>query len=340
MADSWTRLLVLRFSSIGDIIQTTSVLNTIKKYFPDTEIEYLTLKKYESLLFDHPSIDFLHSIDSRAKIDSIRKLISRKPYDAIIDLHNSVRSKLIRKKVPLLKSFYVAKPRKNRFLLFLNHKNKFPADFNQRKWLHEPLIDLLPPDHEFSETSLNVSEKEKNDGIQLLNKNGLNIKKYFTLIPGSAWRQKQWSVEKYIELVNICEQKYKMTPVILGSEKDIVCREIFKGLSKNAIDLSGKSNLRQSMSIISNSALSIGSDTGFIYASDALDIPTIAILGPTSFETGAGVYSEKSLNIFNNDVWCRPCSQNGSFPCYRKTQYCMKNINTNEILINIEKLLA
>ena len=94
------------------------------------------------------------------------------------------------------------------------------------------------------------------------------------------------------------------------------------------------------MSIISNSSLSIGSDTGFIYASEALDIPTIVILGPTSFETGAGVFSEKSKNVFNNDVWCRPCSQNGSFPCYRKTQSCMENINTNEILINIEKLLA
>ena len=116
MADLWTRLLVLRFSSIGDIIQTTSVLNTIKKYFPDTEIEYLTLKKYESLLFDHPSIDFLHSIDTGTKIDSIRNLINSKPYDALIDLHNSVRSKLIRKKLPLLKSYFVAKPRKNRFV--------------------------------------------------------------------------------------------------------------------------------------------------------------------------------------------------------------------------------
>ena len=72
MADSWARVLVLRFSSIGDIIQTTSVLNTIKKYFPDTEIEYLTLKKYESLLFDHPSIDFLQSIEPDSKIVSIR----------------------------------------------------------------------------------------------------------------------------------------------------------------------------------------------------------------------------------------------------------------------------
>ena len=171
MADSWARVLVLRFSSIGDIIQTTSVLNTIKKHFPDTEIEYLTLKKYESLLFDHPSIDFLHTIDTGTKIDSIRNLINSKPYDALIDLHNSVRSKLIRKKVPLLKSYFVAKPRKNRFLLFLNHKNKFSTNFNQRRWLHEPLINVLPSDHEFSQISLYVSEKEKSDGIQLLNKN-------------------------------------------------------------------------------------------------------------------------------------------------------------------------
>ena len=64
MKDSWANLLVLRFSSIGDIIQTTSVLNTLKKYYPEISINYMTLSKYEPLLIGHPSIDKLYAFDT------------------------------------------------------------------------------------------------------------------------------------------------------------------------------------------------------------------------------------------------------------------------------------
>ena len=78
MANSWRKLLVIRFSSIGDIIQTTSVLNTIKKYYPDCRIDYLTLKKYKPLLLNHSSIDQIHSIDAVASIKPIIDLIKKK----------------------------------------------------------------------------------------------------------------------------------------------------------------------------------------------------------------------------------------------------------------------
>ena len=340
MVDSWTRIIVLRFSSIGDIIQTTSVLNTLKKYFPKCTIEYLTLKKYEPLLLNHSSIDFLHSIDPETKINTVKSLIDKRGYDIIIDLHNSVRSKLIRKKSQNIKSYYVTKPRKNRLLLFMNHRNKFNYNFNQKMWLHQSVINLLPANYESSHISLKVTSKEKKEGVSFLNDNGLGDKKYFTLIPGAAWHQKQWSVEKYIELTKQCIQKYALTPVLIGSKEDVICKKIYQDLPKNTIDLSGKTSLRQSMSIISNSILSIGSDTGFTYASEALNIPTIAILGPTSKETGAGVFSKHSLNVQKSDIWCRPCSQNGSFPCYRKTQFCMDRISTGDVFKKVEQLLA
>ena len=340
MANSWTKLLVLRFSSIGDIIQTTSVLNTIKKHYPNCEIGFLTLKKYEPLLFNHPSVDHLHSINTDTSIKSISDLIENREYQIIVDLHSSIRSKLIRKNVRSIKSYSVLKPRKNRFSLFLNHRNNFDTLFNQKNWLHEPLKILLPKDYEPSEISLNVTEKEKRNAIELLNENGLNNKKYFTLIPGAAWSQKQWAVEKYIELVNICGKKYDITPILLGSSDDVICKKIRLNTSIKSIDLSGKTNIRQAIAILSSSILSIGSDTGFTYASEALAVPTVAILGPTSFETGAGVLSKNSINIQKNDIWCRPCSQNGSFPCYRQTQYCMDKINISDVFNNVEKLLT
>ena len=125
-----------------------------------------------------------------------------------------------------------------------------------------------------------------------------------------------------------------------GSEIDTVCNDINQGLDSESINMVGKTNLRQSMAIISRSSFCIGSDTGFIYASEALGINTVAILGPTSIETGAGVFSKNSINIEDNNLWCRPCSQNGSFPCYRTKQYCMSNITPKEVIENVEKILA
>lgn len=343
MKDSWTNLLVLRFSSIGDIIQTTSVLNTLKKYYPDISINYVTLSKYEPLLIGHPSIDKLYAFDTSNTYSSLvelRKMIKQKNFDLILDLHNSARTKIIRRLSNKMQSLYVAKPRVKRFSLFLNHQNKFSSSFNQKTWLHKPIEKFLPKKYKISKISLSISNEEKKIAIKYLNENGLKNRGYFVVIPGAAWRQKQWGIEKYISLIKQFIVKYDLTPILLGSETDTICNDINQGLDSESINMVGKTDLRQSMAIISQSSLCIGSDTGFIYASEALGINTIAILGPTSIETGAGVFSKNTINIEDNNLWCRPCSQNGSFPCYRAKQYCMSNITPKEVIKNVEKILA
>lgn len=343
MNSSLMRILVLRFSSIGDIIQTTSVLNTLRKYYPDISIDYMTLSKYAPLLFNHSSIDKLHSVDSNNSFKSIKKInkiINQRNFDIILDLHNSARSKLIRAITNQIQSLNVVKPRAKRFSLFLNHHNKFPSNFSQKTWLHKPIEKLLPEKYKISKISLSISEEERTTSKILLNNYGLDNNNYFVVIPGAAWHQKQWGVDKYISFIYQCAIKYDLTPVLLGSNKDNICNEINQGLTIKSINLCGKTDLRQSMAIISQSKICVGSDTGFIYASEALGVHTIAILGPTSMETGAGVFSKNTLNIEDKSLWCRPCSQNGSFPCYRGKQYCMENISSKDVLENVEKILA
>ena len=66
-----------------------------------------------------------------------------------------------------------------------------------------------------------------------------------------------------------------------------------------------------------------------------MNTPVTMILGPTSQETGASVVLENSILIENKDLWCRPCSQNGSRPCYRKEQYCMSEIDSEKVFNSI-----
>ena len=94
-----------------------------------------------------------------------------------------------------------------------------------------------------------------------------------------------------------------------GSEKDEINDSLAK-INNNVINLSGKTNLRQAMSILSLSKVVFGSDTGLLHIAEALGITVNMILGPTSKETGGGVNLKSSKNI-EVDIWCRPCSKNG-----------------------------
>ena len=91
------------------------------------------------------------------------------------------------------------------------------------------------------------------------------------------------------------------------------------------------------MSIISNSKFIIGADTGLVHAAEGLGKNVVTILGPTSRETGAGVNLSTSIQIENNDIWCRPCSQSGKRKCYRDKQYCMITINPKLVLTKMNE---
>ena len=162
---------------------------------------------------------------------------------------------------------------------------------------------------------------------------------FIVLIPGAAWGQKQWFADRYAAVVAKLYQYTDKRVIMLGSENDSICDKIFN-LNRDLIDLSGKTSLRDALSIISLADYAFGSDTGLLRAAEALGVPVSMILGPTSKETGAGVSLASSKNIAS-DVWCRPCSQNGKRPCYRSRQFCMDQISIENVTGSItERLLA
>ena len=258
--------------------------------------------------------------------------LKRNGYDLIYDLHNSLRSNIVtfqsRSHV-----FQLQKPRWKRMMLFYFHKNYFDPQFSTRSMYHEYLGSIWNGDHSsIPPTSLRLSDGELKRGKRLISDLGIH-ENYIAIVPGAAWNQKQWPAYKYIELLN----KIDIPSILIGSSKDKICQEIHSGLD-NSLDLSGRTNLREALSIVANSRRVIGSDTGLVHAAEALGVDVTMIMGPTSTETGAGVSLPNSNNI-ETDLWCRPCSQNGSVPCYREKQYCMESIEPNEVLKSLTSSL-
>lgn len=317
------RILVIRFSSIGDIILTTSVLNSLRKYYPSVRIDFLTLEHFAPLLFNHPVINELLVLprkSSPGKIREFGRYLDERGYDMIIDLHNTLRSKLIMSRISRTRFKKLKKPRLKRFLLFYLTWNLFDEQFTQLRLLHSPLTGLIDGDT-IEPTSLTVTPNEKELALRHLKEKGLQGS-YGVCIPGAAWKNKIWPVKNYTDLLgsNVKPDQW----VLLGGKGDEICSRI-AGRSDKIMDLHGKTDLRESLAILSGAEVVLGSDTGMVHAAEALGIPVVTILGPTSRETGAGVTRSDS-KIVERDVWCRPCSQNGKRNCYRKERYCMTGI--------------
>ena len=130
----------------------------------------------------------------------------------------------------------------------------------------------------------------------------------------------------------------KFEIILLGTEKDIICNNCALE-DDSLINMAGKTEFRQSLAIISEAQIVIGSDTGFVHAAEALGIPAVMLLGPTSTETGAGVTRPISNNIQLPHIWCRPCSQNGSRPCYRSEKFCMNGIHPDTVINQIAEMI-
>ena len=340
MKTKFRSILILRFSSIGDIVQTTSVVGTLKFYFPDAIIDFMTLSKFAPLLKDHKKINNIHSVDIKDGYLKLKKIglnINKLDYDLVIDLHNSTRSKIILSSIRRIKKLRLPKPRWKRFNLFMFHLNLFSKNFSVKTWLHDPLKDLFPLGYKMAKTHLNISDSEKYNGLTYLK--NYNVEgNYYVVTPGAAWSQKRWLANHYSEVIDRINKKYSLSAVIIGGKRDKICDQIYSKTHTNVVNIKGKTNLRESLAIVSQADFVLGNDTGFLHAGESLGVFAITILGPTSRETGAGIFLKNSSVIENKTLWCRPCSQNGSVPCYRREQYCMSGIKPDMIMHAVSKL--
>ena len=330
------KILIIRMSSIGDIVLATSFLKSVKHRYPDGEIHFLIKKEFSELVKNHPSIDKLISFDKKLGLKELfrmGKFLRNNNYDIIFDIHSVFRTKIL--SLFLRKNLFkqIRKPRLRRFLLFYGYQNFFEKSFSHIKMYHT----LLNEDKTFPPTNLFIEEKEKNETKKFLVKNNIGDS-YIAVVPGAAWSQKQWSIDNYNNLMTRLIDSFNSKIVILGAANDIICDQIIK--DERIVNLKDKTSLRMAMGIVKYAQHTLGSDTGLLHISEAMGTPVTMILGPTSRETGARVTLSNSKVIENKNLWCRPCSQNGSRPCYRKEQYCMSKINSEKVFDNVSKALT
>ena len=324
------RVLIIRLSSIGDIILTTPILKQLKEKFPDIVIDFVVLKNFKDSIEGSPYIDNLILFDKK-KDDGFRnikkfgKKLNENRYDYVFDLHRKFRSKLISSEIKS-KIFVYPKRKLWKSLLVKLKLIKYHVDDTIIKNYFKA-FKVLGIKYKWEDLDFNFSK----DDLE-------NIKKYsgmFAMAPGASKETKKWLPEKFGKLAKKLYDKYKIKTVLLGGKEDIERCELINKVSENScINLAGKISLKESGALLSVSKLLVTNDSGPFHIGRGVGCKSYVIFGPT--DPNMFEYNNLAELIYANEK-CSPCSLHGGKKCPKGHFNCMNNIDENYIFEKIVK---
>lgn len=313
------KILILRFSSIGDIVLTSPVVRCLKQQLKNSEIHYLTKKSFVSVVENNPNIDKVFSFEK--DISEVLPELKKENYDCVIDLHHNLRSMQVKRAL--------GKPSKS--------FNKL----NIEKWLLVNLkINRLPDKHiveRYFETVAHIGVKNDLKGLNFFIdvKDEIDISSlpkefstgYIALVIGAKHNTKKLPTEK---IISICK-KINRPVVLIGGKEDLETGENITSQISTTFNACGKYNLQQSASLIKQAEKVITHDTGMMHIAAAFQKNIISIWGNTVPEFGMYPYmpgNELNSQIVEvKNLSCRPCSKIGFEKCPKGHFKCMNEID-------------
>ena len=313
-----TKFLIIRFSSIGDIVLTTPVIRCLKQQYPDAEVHYVTKKSNKTLLENNPYIDKVFVLENGLN-KTIKKLQSER-YDYVIDLHNNLRTTIIKIRLGV-KSFSFDKLNLQKWILVKFKKNLMPNVHIVDRYMET--VEFLGVKNDNKGLDYFMPEKDEIP-LDWLPENFRNG--YAVYAIGGQHETKKLPLYKMIQLC----QTIKLPLVLIGGKEDFKMGE--KLISAICLPTSeifntcGKCNLNQSASLIQNSKIVYTHDTGMMHVASALKKKVISIWGNTVPEFGMYPYQTDFEVFENKDLNCRPCSKIGFDKCPLGHFKCMNEL--------------
>jgi ADP-heptose:LPS heptosyltransferase len=348
------KILCIRFSSMGDVVIQTALFSHLKGLMPlnHLEITVLTSREFSPLLVNHPAIAKVFSYDRRAgqSLWTFLKIeLSHEKYDLIIDLHDNLRSHLVR-------WFFWATPN---------------LVINKRRWERDFLV-RLPFKKKFFQKFLRGLEPQSQrtllDWSLLWKKttsSTLNEITQTTLLPphfllstqqpviafalGASFSTKKWPLSHWGDLLRLTLEsqllKHFAIVILAGpSDKDVFELEhdpLMMGPSYDKSRLHfrlGKATLEESKAWLVKATMVVGVDSGMNHIAEAYGKPVLTLMGPTHEAFGFAPFGKfsKALSV---DLWCRPCSTTGSRPCFREKPFCMELITPQSVLEEMHSVI-
>jgi ADP-heptose:LPS heptosyltransferase len=311
------KFLILRFSSIGDIVLTTPVVRCLKQQHDNAEIHFFTKDKFEFLLRDNPYVDKLWLLDSG--IDKILKALKAEKFDYIIDLHSNIRT--LRIKLALgIPSYSFDKLNVQKWLLTSFKVNYLPDVHIVDRYLETVKTFGITNDGKGLDYFIPYKDQVEISWLPETHQKG-----YVAYAIGGQHNTKKLPVPRMIELC----RKINFPVVLLGGKEDAEAGEAIRAAVGDMLifNACGKYNFNQSASLIEKSVIVFTHDTGLMHVAAAFKKKIYSIWGNTVPAFGMYPYKTSFEVLENNNLGCRPCSKIGYKACPQKHFKCMNDIS-------------
>lgn len=321
------KVLIIRFSSIGDIVLCSPVIRAMKLQ-ANANVHFLTKNSYKSLLTSNPHIDKVFSFEE--ELNEVREALIAENYDFVVDLHRNLRSSMVKKwlKVP---SGTFSKLNIPKWLLVNAKINRMP-DLHIVDRYFQAISKFEMVQNDGQGLDYYIPENQEID-LSLYSEGLLHEKKFIVVVLGATYFTKRIPKDKAIEIAKKIEQ-----PVVLvgGPEEYELGIEIAQE-SDNVINTCGTMTLNQSASLVRQCAGVVTGDTGMMHIAAAFKKPVAMIWGNTVPDFGMGPYMTETKHFEVSDLKCRPCSKLGHHKCPKGHFRCMKEQDITSILAFVEK---
>ncbi|MFM9027803.1 MAG: glycosyltransferase family 9 protein [Bacteroidota bacterium] len=328
------KFLILRFSSIGDIVLTTPVIRCLKAQLPDAEVHYLTRKSFAPVLENNPYIDSLHLFDE-SPFECHDKL-NDGAFEAVIDLHHNQRTFFVKR--------WLKKPRLGIFSF---------KKLNVEKWLLVNFkIDRMPDVHivdRYMQTVSSLGVKNDGKGLDyfitdkdrtILNKiPATHRSDYVAVAIGAQHTTKRLPTDK---LIGICKE-IKRPVLLLGGNGDLAAsKEIERESGNHVRSLCGELSLNESAAVVEGARVVLTHDTGLMHIASAFKKPIVSVWGNTVPQFGMTPYygsASVTNRIFEvSGLSCRPCTKIGFDNCPKGHFNCMGKQDSDSIINTVNTL--
>ncbi len=327
------RVLIVRFSSFGDIFQALEAAKHLNKSRQTEYVDWLVRDDFAPLLQDQEFIREVHSFRRESSVFALMaltwKIAAR--YDHVYDAHSNLRSLIVRSVVrarwllervvnpmaPNRSMITRSKERIRRFIFFKFRMSTLPVPYRGAESFLRPLRRWIPTlEFVFSDIGWRAPA---------LGEDAHTFKQWqsqepnaplIALAPSAAWPNKRWPIERWRVLI---EQWLNVSPdsrfLLLGGPDDQFLNEIEREFgSAKVFNAVGRTTLLQSSVLLSEANAIVANDTGLLHVADRLQLPSVAIIGPTAFGYTTSPVS-RVAEVPRANLPCKPCSKDGRDPC-------------------------
>ena len=314
------RILVVRFSSLGDCVLLCPLLDHLKRAGA-REVVVLTKRAYANLFAAATGVDRIVAIDASTAPTHLWRMAGefRDGY-TVLDAHASGRSRLVAACAGHVDARIAKHTRERLGLIVFKRPASLPTMLERYARLAAGAGLEVPV---LSPGGIAVPEPSARDAAS-----AMGDAPFVAVSPGSRWPAKQWN-----GFDRMCAALARECNILLvGDERDrAVARPIADALGERCLDLTGRARLMETAAHVARCRAFVGNDSGLMHLAEAVGVPVVALFGPTVREFGYFPSLPRSRTI-ERAIACRPCSRNGSTPCLRGTGECLAAIPADAVV--------